>query len=261
MESKGQIAPEGVAARRKFIDKFLDFIRCYRSSATNATEDGHGLPLSERQSQSHAKNAGFEQNLRKDTDAEGGVTALSANPPLPSSSTTNPVDHPSLPPSDSVNDTREIAGNGTASQERTAQDVHAEGNASVSPPNPPQSEGATPQESAPQDLSKKRDYTKLTDTVFSIVDFVLNGVQTVGSNLPGIGAVSVVLAATDKLKIDRANRKEMDKILDYIKVLCVDAGSTEEDTDSTKVLPIQDSPSADLIAYEFSNILPIVITC
>ncbi len=49
--------------------------------------------------------------------------------------------------------------------------------------------------------SKKNDYSKLIDTTFSIVDFVLKGVQDVGSNLPGIGVVSVVLAATDKLKV------------------------------------------------------------
>ncbi len=147
---------------------------------------------------------------RKDANAEGGVTALSTSPLLSSSSATDPVDCSSLPPGDSENDTREIAGyvhpltfnlspyvvafssdvrrrNGAAStdlhQERTAQDTHAGGNASAT------------------DLRQAHRYSLLDR------DFVLNGVQTVGSNLPGIGAVSVVLAATDKLKVCRGYRK------------------------------------------------------
>ncbi len=48
---------------------------------------------------------------------------------------------------------------------------------------------------------KEKDYTKLIDTADSIVTFVLKGIENVGSGLPGIGAVSVVLAAKDKFMV------------------------------------------------------------
>ncbi|KLO12393.1 hypothetical protein SCHPADRAFT_998146 [Schizopora paradoxa] len=75
--------------------------------------------------------------------------------------------------------------------------------------------------------AKTSDYSSLIDTADSIVDFVLKGIENVGSGLPGIGAVSVVLAAKDKFMIDRENRKEMDKILKYIEELCRDVGSAD----------------------------------
>lgn len=54
---------------------------------------------------------------------------------------------------------------------------------------------------SPRKSSRKRDYSALIDTADSIVDFVLKGVQNVGSGLPGIGIVSVVLAAKDKFMV------------------------------------------------------------
>ncbi len=48
---------------------------------------------------------------------------------------------------------------------------------------------------------RRRITTLLITTVDSIVDFILKGVQNVGSNLPGIGVVAVVLAAKDKVMV------------------------------------------------------------
>ncbi len=49
--------------------------------------------------------------------------------------------------------------------------------------------------------SKTKDYESLITTADCIVDFVLKGVQAVGSGLPGIGAVAVVLSAKDKVMV------------------------------------------------------------
>ncbi len=61
--------------------------------------------------------------------------------------------------------------------------------------------GAKLQEPEIDNLPKEKDHSKLINTTESIVDFILKGVETVGSGLPGIGAVSVVLAAKDKFKV------------------------------------------------------------
>ncbi len=47
-------------------------------------------------------------------------------------------------------------------------------------------------------LSTKRDYSHVIETTDSLVTFILEGLQNIGGNLPGIGAIAVVLSAMDK---------------------------------------------------------------
>ena len=51
--------------------------------------------------------------------------------------------------------------------------------------------------------STSNDHSLLTQTTDSLVTFILNSLQGLGSNLPGIGAVGVVLSIKDKFLVSR----------------------------------------------------------
>ncbi|KLO12427.1 hypothetical protein SCHPADRAFT_419928 [Schizopora paradoxa] len=97
------------------------------------------------------------------------------------------------------------------------------------------------------DSTSKGPYSHLIQTTDSLVTAVLEGLKDVGSNLPGIGAIAVVLSLKDKLQLEDANRKEVEDILKYIEVLCRSANGARGIPDMSHTRPIQ--LSDDLIRH------------
>jgi len=93
---------------------------------------------------------------------------------------------------------------------------------------------------------KAVDWEYIAQTTDSFVTFALEGLKSAGGNLPGIGAVAIVLSAKDKIMIDMSNRKAMEQIFTYIEDLCNEAGSAEEAPNPADV-PAIGSPSDELI--------------
>ncbi|KLO12430.1 hypothetical protein SCHPADRAFT_998163 [Schizopora paradoxa] len=97
------------------------------------------------------------------------------------------------------------------------------------------------------DSTSKVSYSHLIQTTDSLVTAVLEGLKDVGSNLPGIGAIAVVLSMKDKIQLEGSNRKEVDEILKYIEVLCRSADGTTGISDLPQMKPIK--LSGDLIEH------------
>ncbi|KLO12412.1 hypothetical protein SCHPADRAFT_419366 [Schizopora paradoxa] len=85
---------------------------------------------------------------------------------------------------------------------------------------------------------KKKDYSKIIQTTNSLVSTVLEGLRDAGSNVPGIGAVAVVLSTRDMMRLEASNRKEANEILTYIEMLCRSASGHSRDFDLSKMRPI-----------------------
>lgn len=51
--------------------------------------------------------------------------------------------------------------------------------------------------------NERGEYASLIQTTESLVTAILEGLKEVGSNLPGIGAVAVVLSVKDKIKVSQ----------------------------------------------------------